>query len=101
MAFPSFPCQPWCHPPAMVQECQTVEGTRGLSLLTACFGGIRHVWAKVVLLLWEVALCCKQGELRIAAVPLTVVSGKWLYEADYLQWASERAWPSQEWVLPE
>lgn len=47
---------------------------RPVSAVTACFGGIRHMWAKVVLLLWEVVLCRKQRELGIAAVRLTVVS---------------------------
>lgn len=55
---------------------------RPVSVVTACFGGIRHVWAKVVLLLGEVALSRKQGELRPAAVCVTVVVGKRLCEAD-------------------
>lgn len=50
--------------------------------MTACFGGIRRVWAKLVLLLWEVVLSSKQGELGTAAVWVTVVVGKWLYETD-------------------
>lgn len=92
-----------------------VSNSRGhqspVSAVTACFGGIRHVWAKVVQLLWEVVLCCKQEELRIAAVRLTVVSGKRLHAINYLQWAMESTWDqdpgacsalaSQEWVLHE
>lgn len=50
-------------------------------MVTACFGGIQHVWVKVVPL-WEVVLSRKQGELRIAAMCVTVVMDKWLREAD-------------------
>lgn len=55
---------------------------RPVSVVTACFGGIRHVWAKVLLPPWEVALSRKQGELRTAAVCVTVVVGKRQREAD-------------------
>lgn len=55
------------------------------------------MWAKVAQLLWEVVLCRKQGELRMAAVRFTVVSGKRLQETDdYLQWATESPWDQDQ-----
>lgn len=82
---------------------------RPVSVVTACFGGTRRAWAKVALLLWEVALSRKQGELRTAAVCVTVVVGKRLREADLPPVGVQRAlgtrvlgvWVtmgSQEWV---
>lgn len=83
---PQFPLPAWAPSSSYGAGVSNSRGhQRPVSVVTACFGGIRRVWAKLVLLLWEVVLSRKQGELGTAAVWVTVVVGKWLYTSGRLQ----------------